>query len=180
MSVGFYLPGLQRYFARGGILSSSIYILKYLQLKYAVSKLQKNSRKRGTAWDRWQWWRLKFTPASKKWLGWRKTENLRRDRLGWFCDTYFTVILRYSSALRAVLRWHSMEQLFIIHKTQTFSCSFFLNPRNRKCFGQSCVNRPESVHETLRFLFLSHLLYMEYDSCNAISDARVMNGKKLF
>ena len=62
-----------------------------------------------------------------------------------------------------------MGQLFIIHKTQTFSRSFFFffNPRNRKCFGQSCVNRPEAVHEILRFLFLSHLLYMECDSCNA-------------
>ena len=60
MSVGFYLPGPNRYFARGDILmsSSSIYILKYLQLKYAVSKLQKKSRKRGTAWNRWQWWLL--------------------------------------------------------------------------------------------------------------------------
>ena len=43
-SVGCYLPGPHRYFARGDVLmsSSSIYILKYLQLKYAVSKLQKN------------------------------------------------------------------------------------------------------------------------------------------
>ena len=31
--------------------------------------------------------------------------------------------------------------------------------RNGECFAQSCVNRPESVHGTLRFLFLSHLLY---------------------
>ena len=55
-SVGFYLAGPNRYFARGDILMSSysIYILKYLQLKYAVSKLQKKSRKRGTAWNRWQ------------------------------------------------------------------------------------------------------------------------------
>ena len=31
--------------------------------------------------------------------------------------------------------------------------------RNGECFDQRCVNRPESVHGTLRFLFLSHLLY---------------------
>ena len=31
--------------------------------------------------------------------------------------------------------------------------------RNGECFDQSCVNRLESVHGTLRFLFLSHLLY---------------------
>ena len=31
--------------------------------------------------------------------------------------------------------------------------------RNWKCFDQSCVNRTESVHGTLAFLFLSHLLY---------------------
>ena len=43
-SVCFFLPGPHRYFARGDILvsSSSIYILKYLQLKYTVSKLQKH------------------------------------------------------------------------------------------------------------------------------------------
>ena len=44
---------------------------------------------------------LLFTPASKRWLGWRKTENARRDRLGWFCYSCCTVILRYS--LRYVL-----------------------------------------------------------------------------
>ena len=31
--------------------------------------------------------------------------------------------------------------------------------RKWKCFDQSCVNRTESVHGTLGFLFLSHLLY---------------------
>ena len=31
--------------------------------------------------------------------------------------------------------------------------------RNWECFDQSCGNRTESVHGTLRFLFLSHLLY---------------------
>ena len=31
--------------------------------------------------------------------------------------------------------------------------------RNWECFDQSCVNRPETVHGTLRFLYLSHLLY---------------------
>ena len=31
--------------------------------------------------------------------------------------------------------------------------------QNRECFDQSCVNRTESVHEILCFLFLSHLLY---------------------
>ena len=31
-----------------------------------------------------------FAPSSKKWLGWRKTENALRGRLGyWFCDTYY-------------------------------------------------------------------------------------------
>ena len=31
--------------------------------------------------------------------------------------------------------------------------------RNWECFGQSCVNRAETVHGTLRFLYLSQLLY---------------------
>ena len=31
--------------------------------------------------------------------------------------------------------------------------------RNWECFDQSCANRPETVHGTLRFLYLSHLLY---------------------
>ena len=31
--------------------------------------------------------------------------------------------------------------------------------RNLECFDQSYVNRPETVHGTLRFLYLSHLLY---------------------
>ena len=31
--------------------------------------------------------------------------------------------------------------------------------RNWECFDQSCENRTESVHRTLRFLFSSHLLY---------------------
>ena len=31
--------------------------------------------------------------------------------------------------------------------------------RNWECFDQSCVNRAETVHGTLRFLYLSHLLY---------------------
>ena len=31
--------------------------------------------------------------------------------------------------------------------------------RNWECFDQSCGNRTESVHRTLRFLFSSHLLY---------------------
>ena len=31
--------------------------------------------------------------------------------------------------------------------------------RNGECFDQSCVNRTESVHETFRFLYLSHPLY---------------------
>ena len=31
--------------------------------------------------------------------------------------------------------------------------------RNWECFDQSSVNRPETVHGTLRFLYLSHLLY---------------------
>ena len=31
--------------------------------------------------------------------------------------------------------------------------------RNWECFDQSCVNGTESVHGTLGFLFLSHLLY---------------------
>ena len=31
--------------------------------------------------------------------------------------------------------------------------------RNWECFDQSCVNRPETVHGTLSFLYLSHLLY---------------------
>ena len=31
--------------------------------------------------------------------------------------------------------------------------------RNWECFDQSCVNRPETAHGNLRFLYLSHLLY---------------------
>ena len=30
---------------------------------------------------------------------------------------------------------------------------------SRECFDQSCVNRTETVHGTLRSLYLSHLLY---------------------
>ena len=36
--------------------------------------------------------------------------------------------------------------------------------RNWECFDQSCVNRSESVHGTLGLLFLSHLLYLHYES----------------
>ena len=52
---------------------------------------------------------LLFTLASKRWLGWRKTGNPRRDRLGWFCDTYCGDILRYSFALRVIsdILWSS-------------------------------------------------------------------------
>ena len=45
---------------------------------------------------------LLFVPASTRWLGWRKTENPLRDRLGRFCDIYCTVILRYAFALRVI------------------------------------------------------------------------------
>ena len=34
-----------------------------------------------------------------------------------------------------------------------------LYSQNWECFDQSCVNRAETVHGTLRFLYLSHLLY---------------------
>ena len=49
-------------------------------------------------------------------------------------------------------------------KNSSFSLNRFLwfginYSRNWECFDQSCVNRPESVHGSLRFLFLSHLLY---------------------
>ena len=36
------------------------------------------------------------------------------------------------------------------------------SPENWECFEQSCVNRTESVHGTLSFLFLSHLQCMGY------------------
>ena len=37
-----------------------------------------------------------------------------------------------------------------------------LPPENSECFDQSCVNRTESVHGTLCFLFLSHVQCMEH------------------
>ena len=52
---------------------------KYLQLKYTVRLCQKNSRFAwtGAAWHRWVMMTfLFFAPASKRWLGWRKTENI--------------------------------------------------------------------------------------------------------
>ena len=36
------------------------------------------------------------------------------------------------------------------------------SPENWECFEQSCLNRTESVHGTLSFLFLSHLQCMGY------------------
>ena len=36
------------------------------------------------------------------------------------------------------------------------------SPENWECFEQSCVNRTESVHGTLSFLFLSYLQCMGY------------------
>ena len=50
-----------------------------------------------------------FVPTSKRWLGWQKTENPDRDRLGRFCDIYYTVILWYYFKLRVVsdILWYS-------------------------------------------------------------------------
>ena len=56
----------------------------------------------GAAWNRWVMWRFHITPASKRWLGWRKTENPRGNRLCWCCETYCTVILRYFFASRVI------------------------------------------------------------------------------
>ena len=44
---------------------------------------------------------LLFTPTSRKWLGWCKTKYATEGTaLCWFCDTYCTVIFRYSFVLR--------------------------------------------------------------------------------
>ena len=87
---------------------SRVYIEHFLQLKYMP---EKNSICLiSAAWNRWVMMTfLLFTPVSEGWLGWRKTENPRRNRLGWFCDTYCTVILRYSLALRVIsdILWSS-------------------------------------------------------------------------
>ena len=69
---------------------------------------QKNSRFAwtGASWNRWVMMLfLLFTPPSKRWLGWRETEN----RSGRFCDIYCTVILRYSFALGVIseILWSS-------------------------------------------------------------------------
>ena len=52
---------------------------------------------------------LLFTPASMKWLRWRKDRKFRWNRLGSFCDSFCTVILRYSFALRVIsdILWSS-------------------------------------------------------------------------
>ena len=92
--------------------SSPVYMEKYLQLKHTVSIRRKKSR------FAWSWASqnicvmmtfLLFTHASKRWLGWRKTEIPRSDRLGWFCDNnnnnnnivrlYFDTLLRYMSSV---------------------------------------------------------------------------------
>jgi len=58
----------------------------------------------GTAWNLWVMITfLLITHASKRCLGWRRTKKPRRNLLGWFCDSYCTVILWYSFALRAVI-----------------------------------------------------------------------------
>ena len=61
---------------------------------------------------------LLFEPASNfstKWLGWRKTQKIPKERLtiGRFCDINCTVILRYSFALRVIsdILW-SMQLLW--------------------------------------------------------------------
>ena len=75
--------------------NSRVYKGKCWQLKYAVSKFV--IAWTGAAWDRWVMMTFLFyTPTSKRWLGWRKTENARRDPSDWFCDIYCTVKLRYS------------------------------------------------------------------------------------
>ena len=80
-----------------------------LLLKYTFSIPEKSRFPRSAAeWNRWVTMKfLLFMPARKRRLGWRKTENPRRDRLGWFC---YTVMLRYSCV--TCYKWHSVEQVF--------------------------------------------------------------------
>ena len=59
---------------------------------------------------------LLFTPANKRWLGWKKKkkENPRGDLLRWVCGTYCTVILWYSLALRVIsdILWSSCFECY--------------------------------------------------------------------
>ena len=73
--------------------SSCVYIETYLQLKYTVKVPEKISicLIRGRMRE-------------------KKKENLRGDRLGWFCGTYCTVTLRCSWV--TCYQWHSVQQCF--------------------------------------------------------------------
>ena len=59
---------------------------------------------------------LLFAPASKKWLGWRKTQKIPKGPLtiGRFCDINCAVILRYSFVLRVIsdILWSSCYESY--------------------------------------------------------------------
>ena len=50
--------------------------------------------------------------------------------------------------------WNIQGAFHLEKKPGNYNCS-----RKWEYFDQSCVNRAETVHGTLRFLYLSHLLY---------------------
>ena len=80
----------------------------------------------GAAWNRKVMMTfLLFMRASKRWLGWRKTENARRDRLGWLCDTHcrvILVILRYSFAHLLLVTFCGAAVLKVINQKTIVKC----------------------------------------------------------
>ena len=70
------------------------------------------------------------TLTSKRWLGWRKTESPRKDRLGWFCDTYYKVtfivsfILDFSLIVGTVSRC-CLSGRFVLHFLITRKQTYF-------------------------------------------------------
>ena len=84
---------------------------------------------------------LLFTSASMKWLGWRNV----------FCDTYCTVIFRYSFA------WYSVEQL--VWKFWTKRRSLSKNLENLPDTSLSFTNRwLETICQTQSFLLGQRVL----------------------
>ena len=88
----------------GGTLVTRAYIKEStLQLKYTVSMPEKISiyLNRGCkeSVDNDDISIVRARKLLTRWLGWCKNRKSWRDRLGRFCDIYYTVVLRYSFAL---------------------------------------------------------------------------------
>ena len=73
-------------------------------------------------------------------------------------------VLLISKASFLAIKWTECREWKRNSEKFNFSLNLFLwvrinYSRNWECFDQSCANRTETVHGTLRCLYVSHLLY---------------------